>query len=63
MKEAYRLQKTNLNNLLKERNQQVSVFVIYTGKELPEYKMVFEKMGVILQRLINVVSEKNSSNT
>jgi ribonuclease P protein component len=62
-REAYRLQKINLNNLLKEKNLQLNLFIIYTGKELPEYNMVFEKMGLILQRLIHISSEKNSSDT
>ncbi len=63
MREAFRLQKINLNNLLKEKNHQLNLFVIYTGKEIPEYKIVFDKMGLILQRIINIISEKNLSDT
>lgn len=62
-RESYRLQKNELQNLLKERNQQLAIFFIYTSKDLPEYKMVFEKMGLILQRLIKIISENNLANT
>jgi ribonuclease P protein component len=63
IREAYRLQKNNLNSMLKEKNQQLALFVTYTGKEVPEYKMVYEKMGVILQKLINILSEKSPADT
>ncbi len=62
-RESYRLQKNPLQDLLKDRKQALYLFVIYTGKELPEYKIVYEKMGVILQKLINIISEKNPSDT
>jgi ribonuclease P protein component len=52
MRESYRLQKGILYNTMKEKNQQLAVFFIYTGKELPDYKTVHEKIGVTLQRLI-----------
>ena len=38
MKEAWRLQKNPLHTLVKEQNQSLSVFFIYTGKALPDYK-------------------------
>ncbi len=56
MRESYRLQKEILYNKMKEKNQQLAVFFIYTGKELPEYKTVHEKIGVILQRLIKKIN-------
>ena len=56
MREAYRLQKEILYNKMKDRNQQLAVFFIYTGKELPDYKIVYEKMEVTLQRLIKEIN-------
>jgi ribonuclease P protein component len=50
MRETYRLQKNKLLNHL-ENNKNVAVFFIYTGKELPEYKLLFEKMKTALERL------------
>jgi ribonuclease P protein component len=51
-REAYRLLKTPLQERLGEKGRSLAVFIIYTGKELPEYPVVTQKMGLILQRLI-----------
>jgi ribonuclease P protein component len=57
MREAYRLQKIILQEKLKEQNSQISIFFIYTGKELPEYKEVFVKIGKGLDKLYVLLSE------
>lgn len=62
-KEAYRLQKQQLKNRLKEQNRQLAVFLIYTGKELPDYTTVSEKLKVILNKLRAVIDEDHSPNT
>jgi ribonuclease P protein component len=62
-REAYRLQKQSLYDKLKENNQHFALFLIYTGKELPVYALVYEKMGIILQRLIKIADEHNIANT
>ena len=59
MREAYRLQKEKLQQHLKEKDQQLSVFILYLGKELPEYETVFEKTGVIIKRLVKLTDGKN----
>lgn len=55
MREAWRLQKNKLQDHLQEQNKQLSVFILYMGKDLPEYELVFEKTGIIIQRLIKFV--------
>jgi ribonuclease P protein component len=62
-RENYRLQKHSLQDFIKEKKQQLIIFFLYTGKELPEHKMVNEKIGLILQRLINIINENNPANT
>ena len=57
MREAYRLQKKILQDHLEEKQNKLSVFILYVGKELPEYEIVFEKIGVILKRLIKFSDE------
>ena len=53
MREAYRLQKQELvDELAGQKNTFLAVFFIYTGKELPDYGAVSEKIGVALQKLI-----------
>jgi ribonuclease P protein component len=51
MREAYRLQKKNLQEKIKAGNIHLNVFFIYTGKELPEYDEIFKKMGLALNKL------------
>ena len=55
-REAYRLQKGPLLLRLKEKGLCMAVFFIYTGKELPDYKTVTEKIGVALQKLIKEIA-------
>jgi ribonuclease P protein component len=52
MREAWRLQKNNLHDHLQEENKKLSVFILYIGKDIPEYELVFEKIGIIINRLM-----------
>jgi ribonuclease P protein component len=51
LREAWRLQKSELQQLLEVQQKQLAVFVIYTANELPLYPLVYEKTGGILKRL------------
>ena len=55
IREAYRLQKNELQEKLKEKNLSMKVFFIFTGKELAEYKFVYGKVGVALQKLLKEI--------
>jgi ribonuclease P protein component len=57
LREAWRLQKNELQQLLESGQKQLAVFVIYTGNELPLYPLVYEKTGSILKRLIEKVDK------
>jgi len=50
-REAYRLQKKELEEKIKKSKSQLSVFFIYTGKELPEYDEVYKQTGTALKKL------------
>jgi len=63
MREAYRLQKKELGDQLKKQQKHLSVFFIYSGNELPEYQLVFDKMGSALMRLIKIVHENSLADT
>lgn len=56
-KEAYRLQKNGLQQQLKEKNAGLDLFVIYTGKELPEYKNVYKSITAILHKLNDNIAQ------
>lgn len=56
-REAYRQQKLPLQEIIQEKKIPFAVFVIYTGKELPGYEVVNEKITVILNRLLKTAHE------
>ena len=57
LREAYRLQKNSLQECLKEQGCQLHLFMIYTGKEMPLYKELFEKTGKAISKLCVIVSD------
>ena len=59
-REAYRSKKNDLSTLLTEKKMALSIFFIYTAKELPNFHEVTEKLDMALQKLITIVNEKNT---
>ncbi|MBN9379306.1 MAG: ribonuclease P protein component [Chitinophagaceae bacterium] len=55
IREAYRLKKEALSLFVKERQRQLSVFFIYTGKELPDHKLVSDKIAVALEKIMKEI--------
>jgi ribonuclease P protein component len=51
LRETYRLQKNDLETLLKYKGVKLIVFFIYTGKEIAEYEVVNKQMNAILTAL------------
>lgn len=62
VREAYRLQKNDLQEYLKQEQKQLAVFIIYVGNELPEYDLIFEKTTQVLNRLIKISNENTAAN-
>jgi ribonuclease P protein component len=56
MREAYRLQKAELEQALQTKQRRLALFLIYTGKELPEYAVIKEKMDVVLKKLVQTIT-------
>ena len=56
-KEAWRLQKQVLAAKMNTRPERLVLFLLYTGKELPDFNLVKEKLAVILTKLITVINE------
>ena len=63
MKEAYRLQKNELQEKISTQEKSMAVFFIYTSNELPDYKLINEKMANALKRLNKIVDEDSVANT
>jgi ribonuclease P protein component len=57
MREAYRLQKPELADVLKTKNICLSLFLIYTAKELPLFENIVKKTAAILERLKKLMHE------
>lgn len=51
MREGYRLQKEGLILALRTQHLTMHLFLIYTGKELPLFEDVKNKLKTVLQRL------------
>jgi ribonuclease P protein component len=51
MREAWRLQKNELQQLMATGEKHLAVFIIYTGNELPAYPHVYEKISNIIKKL------------
>jgi ribonuclease P protein component len=62
LREGYRLQKNDLLEAVQKNNKRLAVFFIYTGNELPEYELIFEKTGSALQRLLKITNETITAN-
>jgi ribonuclease P protein component len=63
MREAYRLQKNTLTEVVIKAAKKLNLFFIYTGNELPEYKVIVEKTGTTIKRLIKITNETDAANT
>ena len=61
MKEGYRLQKYALQTTLENANLQLAIFIIYVGKEIPEYGLVVEKIAFVINRLQKIINENAST--
>lgn len=60
LRESYRLQKQVLLEGL-PKDLQWQLFFIYTGKDLPEGKMIAEKMQFLMQKLVDQFATKAPS--
>ena len=60
-REAWRLQKNEIRDKVKEAHRQLNVFFIYTGKELPDFKTVKDKVAIALKKLADKIDENISS--
>lgn len=59
-REAYRLQKSRLEEMLKINRLSVNLFFIYTGRELPAFSAVQKTVQALLNKLIHQLGEGNA---
>lgn len=51
MREAFRLQKQELEKIVLESGAGLHLFIVFSGRELPAYDAVFNDFGAILARV------------
>jgi ribonuclease P protein component len=62
IREAYRLQKNELESHLIDSNQKLSLFLIYTGKDIPSYQQISDGCEMIIKKLIKSIHAKPQAN-
>ncbi len=60
-REAWRLQKNEIREKTRETQRQLNVFFIYTGKELPDFTTVKDKVAIALKKLADKIDENIST--
>ncbi len=55
LREAFRLQRPGFQELLKARSGTLDLFILYTGKQVPDFATVSEKTAVILEKLVKLL--------
>ncbi|HTB99128.1 MAG TPA: ribonuclease P protein component, partial [Ferruginibacter sp.] len=62
IRESYRLQKSVLEDLVKNKNKDLRIFFIYTGTDTPEHSIVSEKINFCIKRLLKITDENSAKN-
>ena len=62
MREAYRLQKHPLTTQIENGDKKIAFFFVYTGNDIPDYKLIYEKTGNSIKRLIKILNEDLPAN-
>jgi len=62
-REAYRLQKEELQSAVLQNDYILHLFFIYTGKELPGYEEISTPLKKLLDKLVKILYEKDPANT
>lgn len=63
LREAYRLQKTTLKEKAITQKIKLNLFFIYTGRVLPNYQLIAEKLTVALQKLGTITDANPEANS
>lgn len=63
LRESYRLQQYDLKKYIESTVHQLSLFILYTGKDLPDYNLLYENVGLALQKLSVALHAISAENT
>ena len=62
-REAYRVQKMGLKELLQSTNQGLHVFFTYTAKEISDHQTIAEAVQKGIGKLMKIINESSAANT
>ena len=51
IREAWRLQKNEFQEKLREQKRHLDVFIIYTGKDIPSYEDITTQVSAVLKKI------------
>jgi ribonuclease P protein component len=57
IRECWRLQKLTLKEQVEQRKTGLDIFFIYTGKELPVYNELYQKMGAVINKMTQLTTQ------
>ena len=60
IRESYRLHKPSFSDMVKANNHRLDMFFIYTGKEFPDYKFVYDKVAIALQKISRDIEKRSA---
>lgn len=63
MKEVYRKKRPELEEGLISAGKQLALFFIFTGKEMPDYSLVEEKMLLVIRKILEQINGKAQKNS
>ncbi len=62
IRESYRMQKNEINDLLYQRKVSLKVIFVYTNRQVPTYNYVYEKIKLIILRLMDIIKQIETKN-
>jgi ribonuclease P protein component len=62
-RESWRLQKNDLKKILLDKQLNMVLFVVYTGRDMPEYEMISQSMSKVIEKLYGIANEAAKANT
>lgn len=63
MRETFRLQQAELIKSVEDSEKGLAVFFIFTGKEIPDYPLVFKKMESVLRKITDYWNETTQNHS
>jgi ribonuclease P protein component len=57
LREAYRLNKQELQSVLHNENKKLALFILFVGKELPDFELTNQSIQSVLPKLISAIGK------